>query len=90
MSDTNETVSIRLPVAFVSHLRAVARQRSASEQRDMTYLDLIRQSLAAAFPVDSKPQPRQYTAQSRLARAEQRAAAVVKASQATELYNHGK
>jgi hypothetical protein len=47
--------SIRLKEELVEHIKKVARQMSSKMDRDITYLDLIRESVEMAFPYLTEP-----------------------------------
>lgn len=45
------TLSIRIPSNMLDNLRRIARQRAFAQDKDITYVDLIREALVKEFPV---------------------------------------
>lgn len=49
-----QPVSIRFNKDFINHLKTVARKLSAKNDIDLTYSDLIRQSVEQKYPLEHK------------------------------------
>ena len=55
MANATQPVSIRLNMEVIQHLKRVARYESIERDEDVSYSDLIRDSILRTYPIPNTP-----------------------------------